>query len=311
MPVKVNSEDKNSFFRKFSEAIFYGNFFYGICSVSQVIESTLQHNLPVNNYWLYTVTFLATLLFYNYPYARNYSHASDNPRSNWYRRHYAFVRRNQLVFGFIIFVLGLQFFIKYYQNIFKMETSNWFQLLVFPAVSALYYGSNVFSRRFNLRQIGWLKPFLIGFSWAGIIVVYPVLFYNIQNNINTHFSFFHYLLFMKNFMFISLLAIMFDIKDYAADSRKNLSTMVVKIGLRKTIFYVLIPLTLLGLLTFITYSTTHQFGIIKMILIMIPFICLLVVVNSLKKRRSLMYYLVVIDGLMVLKAFFGILAFSF
>jgi hypothetical protein len=39
---------------------------------------------------------------------------------------------------------------------------------------------------------------------------------------------------------------MFDIKDYAADHNHQLKTFVVRYGLRKTIFYILIPLTLVS-----------------------------------------------------------------
>jgi hypothetical protein len=45
-----------------------------------------------------------------------------------------------------------------------------------------------------------------------------------------------------------------------------------------------------------------------MIFILIPFLLLVAVTLSLKKRRPLMYYLVVIDGLIFVKALFGILA---
>ncbi len=109
-------------------------------------------------------------------------------------------------------------------------------------------------------------------------------------------------------MFISVLAMMFDIKDYEADSQNNLNTFVVKIGLRKMIFYIFLPLPLLGVLTFLSYATLNHFHLLKMVLIMIPFFLLILAGLSLRKRRSLMYYLVVIDGLMVVKAVFGIVA---
>lgn len=189
-----------------------------------------------------------------------------------------------------------------------MNTLHWLLVLVFPVVGALYYGLNFFSTKYNLRKIGWLKPFIIGFTWAGMVAVYPILFYDIVHFENYQFTSLGCLLFLKNMMFISVLGMMFDIKDYAADSKNQINTFVVKIGLRKTIFYILIPLPLLGLLTFLSYATLHHFNFWKMVLIMIPFFFLLAAAHSLRKRRTLLYYLFVIDGLMVIKAFFGIWA---
>ena len=109
-------------------------------------------------------------------------------------------------------------------------------------------------------------------------------------------------------MFIAMLCIMFDIKDYATDHSSKLRTFVVRLGLRKTIFYILLPLPILGLLTFISYALTHHFSEMKIVLNMIPFLLLLLAAAALRRRRSMMYYHVVIDGLMLVKAICGITA---
>lgn len=291
-------------YRKIQEFVFYGNYFYGLCAVMLSIEAALQQRFPLNAFYYFFLVFIGTVLYYDYPYARKYKSPGTNPRTNWYIRHYSFVRWNQIV---IIFILAgaLIFFVHYYADaILQMNIVHWGALLVFPFVAALYYGINFF----NIRKIGWLKPFIIGFAWAGLVTVYPVLFYNI-----THFQEYEpklisALLFVKNLMFVSVLCIMFDVKDYATDYTSRLKTFVVKIGLRRTIFFVLLPLSILGLISFMYYAVDHRFHAMKIILNMIPFLLLLVVAVSLRKRRSLMYYLVVIDGLMLVKAVCGTIA---
>ena len=109
-------------------------------------------------------------------------------------------------------------------------------------------------------------------------------------------------------MFISMLAIMFDVKDYATDYANRLRTFIVQLGLRKTVLFILLPLPVIGLFTFLSYATIHEFHPVKIVLNAIPFILLVVVALSLSKRRSLMYYLIVVDGLMLLKATCGITA---
>lgn len=291
--------------------VFYGNYFYGFCAVAQVIETSVQLRLPWWNVWLLSTVFVATVLFYNYPYARRGLRKSDNPRTEWYRKHSRMIRAGQVFFTIWLAASGVWFGAKHYATLREMAAWEWGLLLVFPAVSALYYGGNVLSRRINLRRAGWLKPFVIGFSWAGVVVVYPILFSRIQYGQITLLTWLPVLLFLKTFMFISVLAILFDIKDNVADSGSGLGTWVVRLGLSRTLFYFTLPLTALGVLTFLSYAVMHEFSPIRMLLILVPFLLLMLAIYSLKKQRSLLYYLVVIDGLMLVKAAFGIAAMGF
>ena len=288
--------------------IFYGNFFYGICAVAQSLEATLQQHYPVNSSGYYALVFLATVLYYNYPYARKYKDPGNNPRTAWYMRHYRFLFWNQVIISIILFVAGLLFLYRQYDLISAVSLQQWLLIVIFPVVAGFYYGLNFLSARYNLRSIGWLKPFIIGFTWAGLVVVYPILWQNIQKGEPYSFTQIGCLLFIKNLMFIAVLCIMFDIKDYATDHSSQLKTFVVRLGLKKTIFYILLPLPLLGLVTFITYGLTHQFSEMKIVLNMIPFILLLATAAALRRRRPMMYYHVVIDGLMLVKAACGITA---
>jgi hypothetical protein len=180
-----------------------------------------------------------------------------------------------------------------------------FLFLIFPLIAGLYYGVD---SKFNLRKIGWLKPFIIGFAWAGMVNFYPILFYTLHNKTEFHFSLIGSLLFLKNFMFISVLCIMFDIKDYVTDSENKLNTFIVKAGLRKTIFRIIIPLCIIGLGTFVIFGITRHFHPLKITLNVLPFVLLIITAYSLHVRRSLLYYLVVVDGLMFVKAICGTVA---
>jgi 4-hydroxybenzoate polyprenyltransferase len=112
-------------------------------------------------------------------------------------------------------------------------------------------------------------------------------------------------------MFVSMLCIIFDIKDYEDDQRQNLKTIVVQTGLLKTIFLIVIPLSVLGLGTFIYYALTHSFHPGKIILNTIPFLLLIGIAYSLKKYKSILYYFIIIDGLLVVKAICGTIAITY
>ncbi len=294
--------------KKVIEFIFYGNYFYGFCAVSILLETVIQLNLSLDGLLIYFMAFIATILFYNYPYARRHSATSNNPRTKWFVRHHRFVIINQIAFTIALLLCFIWLAITYQQEIKNLDGTRWILLLIFPMIGAMYYGANFLPRQYNLRRIGWLKPFAIGFVWAGMANVYPILYADLIHSQHSELSLIHCMLFLKTFMYVSMLALMFDIKDYEVDSRTQLSTLVVKIGLRKTIYFVIIPLTILGLLTFLSYALINHFGLLKMTLMMIPFILLLASTRSFRKSRTLLYYLIVIDGLIIAKAFFGIVA---
>jgi 4-hydroxybenzoate polyprenyltransferase len=111
-------------------------------------------------------------------------------------------------------------------------------------------------------------------------------------------------------MFITLLCIMFDIKDYAADHNEQLKTFVVEYGLRRTIFYILIPLAAIGLGTFVLYAAIRHFPLLRILVNTIPFILLIIVAYSMHRRKNILYYLAIIDGLMLVKALCGIAGIS-
>ena len=104
---------------------------------------------------------------------------------------------------------------------------------------------------------------------------------------------------------------MFDIKDYAADSNQKLNTFVVRAGLRKTIFFIILPLCLIGLTAFIIFAISKNFHLVKITLNVIPFVLMMVAGYSLRERKSLMYYLIYIDGLMLLKGICGTIAMKY
>jgi 4-hydroxybenzoate polyprenyltransferase len=158
----------------------------------------------------------------------------------------------------------------------------------------------------NLRRTGWFKAFVIGFVWAGCVNLFPVTMLRIEQGITIQEPGLLVWLFVKNWMFCTVNAIMFDIKDYESDANIELKTFAVRFGLQRTIFYVLVPLLLIGMASFITFAVYRHFSIFTMLFNFIPFACLLAVAFSLQRPRKILYYLIVIDGLLLVKAFCGI-----
>ncbi|MCE3283164.1 MAG: hypothetical protein K0Q66_1901, partial [Chitinophagaceae bacterium] len=230
---------------EFVRAIFFGNYFYGVCIVALSVETNLQQQHPLNSLVYYAMVFIATVLYYTHAYIPAKSVNDINPRTSWYARNRKEILWSQWILTIILLALAVYYLRQHFEGLLQLPFLNWILLALFPVVALLYYGiDHRYFGNYNLRRIGWLKPFIIGFIWAGAATVYPVIFNVVEQGsgsyeINRVGTF----LFIKNLMFVTVLCIMFDIKDYAADSNQQVKTFVVNNGLRKTIFYIILPLS--------------------------------------------------------------------
>lgn len=295
---------------KLIKLIFFGNHFYGICAVALSIEGSLQQSYPVPSLLYFIMAYSSTVLFYSKAYIM--TEVSDdiaNLRSMWYARNRSLMQTTQIFFLIVLALSGGYFLIREWTNVMHLKMAEWLMICIFPIVSGMYYGvDSQLIGNINLRNIGWLKPFIIGFTWAGLANIYPPLFYCITEGTHFELTVVGFFLFVKNFMFITILCIMFDIKDYAMDYNAQLKTVVVKLGLRRTIFYFIIPLCIIGLASFWIYAFSRDFSTMKILINTLPFILIITVAYTMHSRKSIFYYLVIIDGLMLFKALCGSIA---
>jgi len=298
---------------KILKFIFFGNYFVGLLAVALTIEATVQLNVPFNSLAYYVLLFLSPIVYYTYAYmgASKGPHP-ENPRTAWYADHSRFIYWSQLIFCSICCGIIVCMAYNDYLAILNLPLQYWIIVGVIIGAAILYYGlvPLVFFN-LNLRNTGWLKPFIIGFIWAATANLLPLIMLRIESGTDTTESIFWFFLFIKNFMFCTVNAIMFDMKDYAIDSNRQLKTFVVRIGLKKTIFYVLIPLLVTGILSLSTFAYIMHFSVLRYLINLIPFVLTGLVAYSMNKRKKIFYYLIVIDGLILVKALCGILAMQF
>jgi hypothetical protein len=295
---------------KLLKFIFFGNYFVGILAVALTVEATLQLGNRFNAMSYYLLLFLAPIVYYTYAYmgATNSQHP-DNPRTAWYASHKAYVYWSELLLTAICAGLTVFIAVNHFEAILHLPIIYWITVALVMAMAVLYYGLvPIVSFNLNLRNTGWLKPFIIGFIWAATANVLPLIMLKIQSGTDTTQSSLWFFLFIKNFMFCTVNAIMFDMKDYAIDSNRQLKTFVVQIGLKKTIFYVLLPLLLLGMLSLSVFAYIMGFTLIRFLINLVPFVLTALVAYSMNKRKNIFYYLIVIDGLILVKALCGITA---
>lgn len=304
--------------KKFVHLIFFGNYFYGCCTVALAIEANMQQNVPLNSLWFYVLLYCATVLFYIYAYIqekntaiaiKNTTSKTLNQRTKWYADNWKFIKFSQAILILICAAICILFLLKYYHRLFIITPLQYAGLALTGFIAFAYYGVSFGSFKINTRSTGWFKPFAIGLVWATAVTYIPILWYQAESNTPYIFAADNLWFFMKNFMYISLLAILFDIKDYAADHNLKLKTFVVRMGLHKTIFLIIIPLTIVGFISLLIFALLEHFSFLRIFINSIPFILLVIVSWSMTSRKSILYYLAVIDGLMLVKALCGISAY--
>ena len=110
------------------------------------------------------------------------------------------------------------FFIPYYK----------FYTLVPALILGIMYTFPILGN-WRLRDLSFLKVFLVGFVWAWITVYFPLV-----NQIEDYYKF--CIPFIERFLFIFAITLPFDIRDIAIDQLEKVNTITHSLGKHYTIF---------------------------------------------------------------------------
>ena len=273
------------------------------------IESNLQQGLSLNHPLYYLFTFSASIFYYTQAYTAENNSAPINERAKWYIDWQKAIRISQSTLGILSITSAIILLKTFITPLLSLNLFGFCCCLIFPIMAFLYYGSiSPNNSRHPLRNIGWLKPFVIGFVWTGVVVLYPMIFHSIETNTAFQINANTYWLFLTTFLFITVLCILFDIKDHIADHNGQIKTFVVQFGLKKTGYFILFPIILLGYLFGLLFYINAAFSMVQVLINTIPFVLLLLVTWSMQRKQTILYYLAIIDGLMLVKAVCGIIS---
>jgi UbiA prenyltransferase family len=285
--------------------VVFSNLFYGISVLALQWQTAIVLSLPFAGFWFYLAAFSATLLYYSHAYLFDTSTESGDERMQWYRRYARMIRVSQGILSLLLLIAILQLLP-------ALFSASWFSLwpaIVFPLLAALYYGGiQPGKASFSLRKYGWLKPLIIAFVWGGIGTLIPEWWAAASVHQPYIPSSPALLLLLQQGLFLLALSILFDVKDYVADHNLQIKTWAIRVGPDQLLRQVIIPLTILGL-----FAETYPYFSVGYppyysLLNTIPWVLLIFACQSLKKNRSVVHYLWVMDGLIPLKAGIGIIA---
>jgi 4-hydroxybenzoate polyprenyltransferase len=210
------------FFQSVFDFLLFSNIFMSLCAVAQgLVTFHLIGAKPL--FPVLGLLFTSTLGIYNFCILitrPKFPLQSQYYRIRWFYGHY----RLMVTFT-IVSLLSLI-------PLFFLLTTEARILLIFLSIISFFYGLPLFSideQKFGLRNIPWLKQFLITLVWTLSTVLLPILeaqhlhFTGISMRDTT-------LLIAKRFLFIAALTVPFDIRDLFEDRKSGLKTVPVVWG---------------------------------------------------------------------------------
>ena len=247
-----------------------------IAALAQTWLSYQLFNIPINPYLLLFVT-IATPFSYNL--AESFSYALN-------QKNKSFFTFKKLLFGFTFLIL------LYIASFLNKKTITQFSM---AAMIAIAYNLPLKSNKnsaFRLRQIKGLKIFLIAFTWTLVTVYIPINLY-IVNKISLA------IVLINNFLFIAILSLLFDIKDFQKDKVNNLRSIPVLIGEKKSYYIIQLILAVLLISTCFLYDDV---GFATTIALLLHILFSYLVIFKFKSSHKNFYYTILIDGLLISQA---------
>lgn len=280
--------------------------------MSLCVETNLLTNISLNVFPFYLLIFFCTCMYYTMIYVRSAGAKNYNERTIWYRDNLGAIRKTLKVALFMVISFLLFLVWKNIHTLLLLSPAQFFFIISLPLIAAWYTFSPNFLHLKNIRQIGWIKPFIVGLTWSGWVTVYPILISKVQTYQPSASIISPYLLlWLQNFLFFTVVAIIFDIKDYRTDFNHHLKTYPVILGIRKTFRFIIIPLIFLNLVVFFLFQRHEKFSAAQTIFQLIPYLLLILVLAKHRQQKNLLYYLAVVDGLLFAKALCGIISIIF
>lgn len=209
--------------KKAADFFIFSNVYISICAAFFCFFNTELLNLQENDANIGSFIFFSTLSAYNFHRLRGLkSSPAQNPRMEWVKKHYLFSISATLVSLAIAIVLY-----------FHLPNSGIILLLPLTLISIWYAVDLIKQGNFDrpLREVPFLKIFLISFVWVGACLMFPAV---------SHYGFtalsspeIQMLAFAYG-IFVFSLTLPFDIRDLRADRKQAILTIPGSIGIKRT-----------------------------------------------------------------------------
>jgi len=269
--------------KKILEFILFGSLFIASCAVAFCIETNIVFGVPLNHVSFYCFVFGATLAQYNLHYIAKKVAVRNSERLSW-----SLGNRNMHLILLIAGVLLILF------SFFSFHLKHFAILICLGGIAFLYsFPLLPFSKRKRIKDYGFLKIITLSLLWTLVTVWFPV------NSMNVETKLFLFV-FVKRFVFMFILCLLFDMRDIEIDNNENIHTTAVVLGRKKSYFLAYVLLVIFIGLSIVQYHYFPQTAFLPAMLISAA--ATFVTIEITKKSNSDFVYLAGIDGMMLLQA---------
>lgn len=253
------------------------------------METNILLHLPLNHLSFYLFVFGATLVQYNLHYFFKTTAVTNSKRLAW-------SLNNQDVHKFLI-ACGLILIV---YSLFSFQLRHFIILLILGALAFLYsFPFLPFTNRKRIKDFGLFKIITLALLWTLVTVWFPAD----QTNLSG-LSF--QLIFIRRFIFIFILCLLFDIRDTEIDRKQNIATLAVKIGIKRSYILCYLLLLLFAVLSVIQFIYLPDW--VELSAMMLSAAATIATIEFSKKNNSDVVYLACIDGMMLIQAVLVIFA---
>jgi 4-hydroxybenzoate polyprenyltransferase len=261
----------------------FSSIFIASCAVAFCIETNLLLGLPLNSFSFYCFVFGATLLQYNLHYSTKKKAVKNSERLQW-------SLQNKKIHFYLLVIGSLLILFSF----FSFHLKHFIILACLGAISFLY--SFPFFRIGNKKRIkdfGFLKIVTLSLLWTLVTVWFPVNSMQVDSRLFT-------LVFVKRFVFMFVLCLLFDLRDVEIDKEEKINTLPVMLGKKRSYFLSYVLLLVFLALSLIKYFYFPQPA--YLIGMLISTVCTFLIIERTRKTNSDFIYLAGIDGMMLLQA---------
>jgi len=278
----------------------------GLMSIGLNLETNIKIGVATNTIDYYLFISSLTILFYLFAYQTpKNTQYSSNIRTQFYISNQKSITRFNIILLVVCVTSGLLLLSKFYDRLLSIS---WFHYIILGVTFFLSLGYYSWKFGLSLRKYTWFKPSLIAWTWAMTTVYLPLLMLELINEIPFRIDAKFYFLFVQTFMYFIVNAIIFDMKDFEDDTNRGLKTFVVRYGNQFMLNRVILPLIFMGFLSFITFGFWYDLPFHRTLFMLIPIVLLALFAKLLNRPQPIMFYLIAIDGMILIKAIFGILS---
>jgi len=269
------------------DLILYSNFWIALAALAMTLQTQLflLGKLQYSPYWVFV--FSGSLFLYALHRIVGLEKAKPFQESGRYQVIVTFKHHIQVYAALSILVSAFFFFLLPW----PVQLS-----LFLPALLSLAYVIPVLKGKKRLRDVHFVKVFLIAIVWTWLTVFLPALELGLEQQLST------ILMCLERVCFVFAITIPFDIRDLEIDQFNKVKTIPSRYGIKKS---KAIALFLLAMALGFAYLNLYTLGISAwqfLAYLLSSLVAAVLIMKSTGERHDY-YYTGLLDGTMILQAF--------